>query len=78
MITPRVSKKLPRRLPVKTEESAPEETESPPDYSWIEGYVASLAGELRAAGYEEEKVDALAGELRSCLTRQVKAGERRF
>ncbi|MEL7591720.1 MAG: zinc ribbon domain-containing protein [Anaerolineaceae bacterium] len=62
----------------ETEESAPEETESPPDYSWIEGYVASLAGELRAAGYEEEKVDALAGELRSCLTRQVKRGRDDF
>lgn len=61
-----------------TAEAAEEETEEEPDYSWIEGYVAGVAGELLTAGYEVEKVDALAGELRGCLTRQVKRGRNEF
>jgi hypothetical protein len=61
-----------------TAEAEAEETESAPDYSWIEGYVAGVAGELRTAGYEAKKVDALAGELRGCLTRQVNRGRDEF
>lgn len=54
-----------------TAQAEAEETETPPDYSWIEGYVAGVAGELTAAGYEPEDVNELASDLRACLTRQV-------
>ena len=54
-----------------TAQAEAEETESPPDYSWIEGYVAGVVGELTAAGYEAEDVNEFANDLRGCLTRQV-------
>ena len=61
-----------------TAQTEVEETESPLDYSWIEGFVAAVAADLRTAGYEDNKVSSLVDDLRGCLTRQVNRGRDEF